>query len=95
MSDKTVLVIGRSPEMLTSVLKMIEDEGYKAVGSTSDAQAKILFDQNEVDAVIIGGGVDSQSRSELHKYFSSLKSNLEIIDAHPQTVLEQLGRALN
>ncbi len=77
--------------MLEKVKGLLTNNGYNAIGATTDHDAVRLFKSNNIDAVIIGGGVENDSRVHFRTEFSRLKPLIKIIDAHPQTVLSELG----
>jgi CheY-like chemotaxis protein len=87
---KTILVIGRHADMLEMVKNLLIKNGYNAIGATTDSDALELFRNNPVDAVLIGGGVESASRAWFGDVFSGLNPLIKIINAHPQTVLSEL-----
>lgn len=81
--------------MLEKVTKLIENEGFNVIGATANDLAFVLFDQHpDVRAVVIGGGVDLESRTLFHEEFTRRNPTIKIIDAHPQTVLADLALAL-
>lgn len=86
-----VLVIGRHQDMMQKVLKMLQNEGYEAIGELTNENAITTFKQNNIQAVVIGGGVDTESRNLFHTEFSAWNPEIKIIDAHPQTVLSDLA----
>ncbi len=88
-----VLVIGRHESMLTKVTDMLKQQGYEAVGKQFNEEAIAAFKAGSFDAVIIGGGVDTESRDLFHTEFSKNNPNVKIIDGHPQTVLRDLQQA--
>jgi CheY-like chemotaxis protein len=85
-----VLVIGRHADMLERITDMLKEYNYNAVGAMTNEQALEKFETEKPLAVIIGGGVDNESRALFHQSFSSAA---KVIDAHPKTVLEDLKEA--
>jgi DNA-binding NarL/FixJ family response regulator len=85
-----VLVIGRHAKMLSSVTDMLKKHNYEAVGVQTNEEALEKFETEKPHAVIIGGGVDNESRALFHRTFSAAS---KVIDAHPQTVLSDLEAA--
>jgi PleD family two-component response regulator len=84
---KKVLVIGRHADMLAKVVVMLTQNGYAAIGAIENNNALELFQTYQPTAVVIGGGVDVESRNLFKQKFSSAK----IIEAHPHTVLSDLN----
>jgi CheY-like chemotaxis protein len=85
-----VLVIGRHPDMLAKVTDMLKNHGYNAIGAQTNDEALEKFEAEKPLAVVIGGGVDGESRALFHRTFSP---SAKVIDAHPQTVLSDLKAA--
>lgn len=88
-----VLVIGRHAELLTKITGMLKKHGFDAKGKMTNEEALLIFKSEIIDAVIIGGGVDEESRNLFHKEFPEINPKVKIIDAHPQTVLDDLNAA--
>lgn len=91
--EKKLLVIGRHADLLKKITSMLNNQGYSAIGKLQNEEALSAFRSIQFDAVIIGGGVDAESRKLFHTEFTRLNPQVKIIDAHPQTVLESLRLA--
>ncbi len=89
-----VLVIGRHADMLQKITEMLNRQGYNSIGKQWNEEAIAAFHAEVFDAVVIGGGVDNESRQLFHDKFPITNPNIKIIDAHPQTVLSDLNSAL-
>ncbi|MCB0521378.1 MAG: hypothetical protein H6577_01830 [Lewinellaceae bacterium] len=87
-----VLVIGRHADMLARITDMLKSHQYDAIGAMTNEEALQKFADEKPLAVIIGGGVDGESRALFHQQFSP---NAKMIDAHPQTVLGDLKAAFS
>lgn len=85
-----LLVIGRHADMLARVSDMLKNHGYHPIGAQTNEEALDLFEKEKPQAVIIGGGVDGESRALFHRLFSH---TARVLDAHPQTVLGDLQEA--
>ena len=59
MQDKLqVLVIGRQPEIIEAVLKLINNTpDWEAAGALADEEAIELYQQRRFDLILIGGGL--------------------------------------
>ncbi len=90
-----VLVIGRHADMLVKITGLLQQHGYTAIGKTTNQDAIVAFKADTIDAVIIGGGVDDESRELFHTEFPKINPNVKVIDAHPQTVLSDLKAAFS
>jgi CheY-like chemotaxis protein len=82
-----ILVIGRHADMLARITNMLKNHQYNAFGAQTNEEALQKFEDEKPEAVIIGGGVDSESRALFHRTFSL---SAKVVDAHPQTVLADL-----
>jgi CheY-like chemotaxis protein len=85
-----VLVIGRHADMLARVTDMLKNHNYVAIGAQTNEEALQKFEAEKPEAVLIGGGVDGESRALFHRTFGT---TAKVIDAHPQTVLGDLKEA--
>jgi hypothetical protein len=88
-----ILVIGRHADMLAKITDMLKLHNYNSIGKQWNEEAIAAFKADTINAVIIGGGVDSESRDMFHKEFPKINPLVKIIDAHPQTVLNDLKEA--
>jgi DNA-binding LacI/PurR family transcriptional regulator len=94
-NGEKVLIIGRHAEMLSKITEIIKQNGYNSIGIMTNDEAILTFKSETIDAVIIGGGVDSESRNFFHSEFIKINPSVKIIDAHPQTVLSDLKEAFS
>ncbi len=88
-----ILIIGRHADMLAKITDMLKKHGYNSIGKMTNEEAILVFKTDTIDAVIIGGGVDKESRDLFHIEFPKINPAVKIIDAHPQTVLTELKAA--
>jgi DNA-binding NtrC family response regulator len=92
-TTKTVLVIGRHADMLVRVTTMLRANGYNASGAATNQEAMALFSTGHFKVVLIGGGVDEGSRELFRLEFTRQQPGVQVLDAHPQTILRQLETA--
>lgn len=92
-NKKKVLIIGRHSEILVKITELLKQHGYDAIGKMTNEEAFLIFQSETFDAVIIGGGVDAESRHLFHLEFPKTNPIVRIIDAHPETVLRDLQTA--
>lgn len=92
-NGEKILVIGRHAHMLAKVTAMLNTNGYNTVGKQWDEEAVAAFKADIFDAVVIGGGVDAESRTYFHTEFPKLNPSVKVIDAHPHTILADLKSA--
>lgn len=90
-----ILIIGRHADLLVRVVDLLNQQGYHAIGKMTNDEAIAIFASQPFDAVIIGGGVDDNSRALFRKEFLRLNPSIKIIIAHPQTVLADLKEAFD
>lgn len=94
-TKRKVLVIGRHPEILEKVKLLLQSNGYNVFGVTENAEAVQVFIETKPEALVIGGGVDLESRNYFLQEFKRINSDVKILDAHPQTILTDLQKLFN
>jgi hypothetical protein len=70
----------------------LRQNNFDAVGANSNEEALALFQEGNFDVVLIGGGVDTESRDLFRKEFSLQNTQVKILDVHPQTILAELEK---
>jgi hypothetical protein len=60
-----VLAIGRGQELVDTAVSILQSHGYAAVGTIADDDALAALDTGEITHLIIGGGVEPDSREAL------------------------------
>ncbi|MBS1720178.1 MAG: hypothetical protein JST35_07010 [Armatimonadetes bacterium] len=88
-----VLVVGRHPGLLASVIQRLRDQGYDATGVSTDEEA-LSLSEGTWDALVIGGGVEPASREAISAAFRTAQPEIKIIHAHPESLFRQLAEAL-
>ncbi|MFI6171531.1 hypothetical protein ACIBCN_32470 [Nocardia sp. NPDC051052] len=73
-----ILVIGRGPSVVESGIAQLRAQGFSAHGVLADEDAVAVLDTDPVDFLLIGGGVESDSRALL----------LEKAEQHGVSVIE-------
>jgi aryl-alcohol dehydrogenase-like predicted oxidoreductase len=58
-------IVGRHPEILHGALALADEAGHDARGTTVDDEALAWVRQQQVVALLIGGGVELESRETL------------------------------
>lgn len=79
---KNILVIGKDPDILKTVLRLLNDfkkVGYHAIGASGAEEAHRLFEENPIDLVLLTNGLEESLTTELRDWFSSRKSGLPIL----------------
>ena len=89
-----VLVVARHRDVMDSVTRTLERDGYIVTGTLSDAIALDLARSSTFHAVVIGGGVsDSDRRHLVAEIRNKQPSTLAIVGHGPESVLIQLRQA--
>lgn len=73
------LVLGRSPARVTEVLDTLRADGFDAEGVSTDEEARKLLEAEEFGVLIIGGGVEPDSRAAISE-FAAEHRVLRVID---------------
>ena len=77
-----ILVIGKDPEILKVVLRLLNDykqADYHAVGSTNPDQARSLFADTDIDLVLITNGIDPTLDASLREEFLTRRPGVRIL----------------
>jgi DNA-binding response OmpR family regulator len=91
---KRLLIIGRYPEVMQRITALLQAQGYSIDSALTDDEALKIFSEKSFDAVVIGGGVEPQSRQVFQTTFRGHNAAIKIIDANPQTILKELAMTL-
>ncbi|MFD1817736.1 hypothetical protein SAMN04515674_101404 [Pseudarcicella hirudinis] len=79
MENTSILVIGTHPEILQTVLRLINNNPlWKATGTTSPEEAKDIFLKNSFDLVLIGAGIDKDTDEALRTFFRQNNDKIAI-----------------
>ncbi|MEV6657184.1 hypothetical protein [Nocardia fluminea] len=60
-----LLAVGRGPEVVEAALEYVGGRGYRVLGSTTDEEALSILRRERVRLLVIGGGVETESRKVL------------------------------
>ena len=94
-SRKRVLVVGRDSGKLQRVTTQLREVGYEAVGVLDDESAMQLIDPGHFSALVIGGGVEPDSRAALVDYTRHIAPATAIAElSGPDTVVAALEAAM-
>jgi hypothetical protein len=77
-----ILVIGKDPEILKVVLRLLNDykeANYHAIGTIDPHQAKALFADADIDLVLITNGIDATLDASLREEFLSRRPGVRIL----------------
>lgn len=66
-----ILAIGRNPEILATVIRLINNhEGWQGTGAEEDEEAIELFQRHHYDVVLLTNGIEETSEAKLRKLFT-------------------------
>lgn len=65
MHTVDLLVIGRGQSVVDTAIAYIDGLGYRVLGTTLDEEALDILDREQVRFLVIGGGVETESRKTL------------------------------
>jgi len=92
-----ILVIGRSPTVLSELVTILRDGGY-AAGATNEFERTLdLFDVRRLDLVVFGGKVPADTREHLRDRISTRNPAVAFVQGHagiPGLVAAQIEEAL-
>ncbi|GAA3978101.1 hypothetical protein [Mucilaginibacter dorajii] len=75
-----ILVIGRHPEILATVVRLINNNpDWQATGCLTDEEAIQHFDTQPCTLVLLGGGIPPESEQHLSAYFMSRNPQIKIV----------------
>lgn len=96
MSAPRILVVGRRPDIMLKVQRLLESAGYLHEGALTDAAAMELMKTSTFDALLLGGGVEDASRASLGKAFAAAQPGRPVVEhfGGPDGLLENLRGAL-
>ncbi len=75
-----VLVIGRHPAHMETVLHFLRQHGYTARGETQNSGVLAIFAIEKFDVVVIGGGVGEVARKKFKEKFTHLNPKIKFIE---------------
>ncbi|MFD3744845.1 hypothetical protein [Nocardia sp. NPDC058633] len=65
MHTVDLLTVGRGEEVVASAIAYLEPLGFRVLGTTSDDEARAILHREQVRLLVIGGGVEADSRNAL------------------------------
>lgn len=94
-SAPRVLVVGRHASILTRVTALLEGAGYVVGGALTDDAAVGMMAAG-FDVLLLGGGVEADSRSRLRDAFATASPGRPVIEHYggPNGLLDHVNRIL-
>ncbi|WP_221452782.1 hypothetical protein [Mucilaginibacter sp. FT3.2] len=75
-----ILVIGRHPEILATVVRLVNNNpDWIATGCQTDDEAIQAFDEQAFAMVLLGGGIPPESETRLSAYFIGCNPHIRIV----------------
>jgi DNA-binding NarL/FixJ family response regulator len=75
-----ILVIGRHPQIMETVLRLInQNKNWNAVGALTDEEAVEKFHRHTFQLVLLGGGIEEASERKLRSLFTFHDPDIIII----------------
>jgi hypothetical protein len=65
---KHVLVLGRERHLVDASMSILQENGFQAIGVTRDEEAFALLDTGRFMAVLVGSGVELESRPPVKQH---------------------------
>ena len=75
-----VLIIGRHQQIMDRVVTVLQGNSFEIYYSLTNQGAVDLLNQHKIDVVIIGGGVDIESREMLKSAFKTVNPNVKFLE---------------
>jgi len=80
METIQILVIGRHPEILATVVRLVNNNpAWNATGCQTDYDAMQSFDKQAFALVLLGGGIPPESETRLSQYFRNCNPDIRIV----------------
>jgi PleD family two-component response regulator len=80
MNQIQILVIGRHPEILQTVVRLVNNNAaWNATGCITDDEAINAFNTQQFTLVLLGGGIEEESENKLCAYFRANTPSIKIV----------------
>src|SRR3954468_8716239 len=80
MNKFPILVIGRNPEILAIVVRLINNNSeWSACGAQTDEAAIRLFAEQAFSMILFGGGIEPESETLLRIHFQTRNASIPIV----------------
>ncbi len=92
---KRILVFGKTASLMELVLGKFKREGWDAEAAYSVKQAVRKLGEVEFDALVVGGGVDLSTRTDLQRHITNEFPKTIMINALQGSMVNQVKEALS
>lgn len=80
METIQILVIGRHPEIMTTILRLINNQqGWTGVAALTNADALTAFQMHVFDVVLMGAGIPEEENKDLCLFFNAHRPGTPVI----------------
>lgn len=80
MDKIQILVIGRNPDIVQTVVRLINNNpAWSATHAITDSEAIALFENQPFTLVLFGGGIEPESDAKLRQAFTTHSQQIIII----------------
>ncbi len=90
-----VLVLGRSPEVMETVLDELNELGIAAQGSTDPESAPATYDASAFDLIALGGGLSGAPGKQLKAQFARQHPEAQFLDTSAPRAVREIVAALS
>src|SRR4051794_37121302 len=93
----SVLIAGRSPEVLDTALDLLTERGYDAHVTREFDDITSRFDANELDIVVFGGQVTPDQKAGMRSALAAVNPDLEFLQGLagiPGLIVDQVDAAV-
>lgn len=73
---KHLLLVGRLPGIVDNIKAQIQVPGLEMYGATNDAEVRAEVTNHPIDTVIMGGGLDDDTRGALCETIMSIREDI-------------------
>lgn len=78
MEEPRILIIGRKQVVIDGLIATLTAQGRNVTGTDSRDEVTEILEDEEIDLIVLGGGLADDVRSELSTYIKSIKPEIPI-----------------
>jgi hypothetical protein len=80
MEKIKILAVGRHEQILETVVRLINNNPeWEGFGALTDKEAVQQFDHQVIDIILLCGGIEPESESNLRAYFTAHRPHVTIV----------------
>jgi hypothetical protein len=97
MEKNLILILGRHSGMMQNVISFLNSNGFtdiKGVLTNEEVKTELLTQQYQI--LIIGGGVDGETRQMIKQLFKENNINTKIVEhfGNPATLVDEMNKVI-